>query len=193
MRGARRTLRLAWPPAAASVMAEASSSRPARSSTSPWRKSPPAGRMLAPSAAASRTVSLSPLRSVSSWMTTASAPFGTLAPVKMRAASPAPTVPANGPPALDSPMTRNVDRHLADIGRAHRIAVHGGSVERRLRQLRGDVLGQHALGRAEQVDALGAERRRAVEHAPQRLVDGEQRHLSAPIPKFAGARGWDRE
>ena len=113
MRGARRTCKLAWPAAAARVIAEASSRRPARSSVSPWRKSPPARRMLAPRLAASRTLSVSPLRSVSSWMTTQSAPLGTAAPVKMRTASPGPTSPANGPPALDSPMTVSAAGTLA--------------------------------------------------------------------------------
>jgi hypothetical protein len=69
-------------------------------------------------------------------------------------------------------------RHRGDIGGAHGIAVHRRSVERRLGQICGDVLGQDAVGGGEEVDALGAERRCAIEDAPQRLVDGKQRHLT---------------
>ena len=43
-----------------------------------------------------------------SWMTMASAPSGTAAPVKMRTASPAPILPPNAAPAAAAPITRKV-------------------------------------------------------------------------------------
>ncbi len=50
----------------------------------------------------------SPSRVVFSWITMVSAPGGSTPPVKMRAASPAPTVPSNGWPAATSPITLSV-------------------------------------------------------------------------------------
>jgi hypothetical protein len=50
---------------------------------------------------------------VFSWITTVSAPAGSTPPVKIRAASPAPTVPPNGRPAATSPITRSVAGVLA--------------------------------------------------------------------------------
>ena len=54
-----------------------------------------------------RTRTRSPSRSVSSWMTIVSAPAGNGAPVKMRAASPAPTCPPNPAPAGTSATMRS--------------------------------------------------------------------------------------
>ena len=165
MRGCRRTGSCAWPQAAASAMAAASSRRPARSSTSPARKSPPAARTLAPGYAGSRTMSLSPLRSVSSWITTASAPCGTLRAGENARRLAGPDRAVERPPACDSPMTRKLGRHLADVGCAHRIAVHGGGIERRLRQRCRDVLGEHALARRR----AGRRSRRQAGVTPSRM------------------------
>ena len=104
-RGLRRTISQGTFMAAAIPISRAVKTLPAWSKTSPVLKSRPAGRTNLPLAPASRTVTVSPLASVSSWMTIVSAPLGTGAPVKMRAASPGPTLPWNPLPAADSPTT----------------------------------------------------------------------------------------
>ena len=63
---------------------------------------------------------------------------GTTPPVKMRAASPGPTVPSNGWPAATSPITFSVAGRRRDVGRAHRIAVHGRHIGGRLGAQRRD-------------------------------------------------------
>ncbi|MEY9148061.1 hypothetical protein ABIF00_006045 [Bradyrhizobium elkanii] len=91
--------------AAASDSARSDRWLPPASSTSPARKSTPAWRMCRPTLAASVIVMWSPSTAVSSWMITASAPLGITPPVKIRTASPAPTVRPNGRPAATSPIT----------------------------------------------------------------------------------------
>jgi hypothetical protein len=69
-------------------------------------KSRPALRTFLPRGAGLVTTIMSPSRSTSSWITTVLLPAGSTPPVKMRAASPAPTSPSNGRPAATSPITR---------------------------------------------------------------------------------------
>ena len=78
-----------------------------------------------------------------SWMAMVSAPSGTGAPVKMRTASPAPTLPGYSFPAAAMPVTVSRAGTWRDIGGAHRIAVHRRSRERRLRPKRLQRPGKH--------------------------------------------------
>ncbi len=66
-----------------------------------------------PLPAAAVTTTMSPSRAVFSWITIVSAPGGSTPPVKMRAASPAPTVPSNGWPAATSPTSLSLTGTLA--------------------------------------------------------------------------------
>jgi len=77
---------------------------------------------------------------------------------------------------------------IAGVGRAHRIAVHGGGIERRLRQLGDHVLRKHAAGRIEEPYALGSDDGDAVENAGQRLFDGNERHDQSSRPALLSAR-----
>ena len=61
------------------------------------------------------------------------------------------------------------------VGGAHGIAVHGGGIERRLRQQRGEGSGQRAPVRSLDGDALGLRGRNALDDAGQRLFDREGR------------------
>ena len=71
----------------------------------PAWKSQPAARMLSPAPMPSPSVMAAPSRVTSSCMITRVAPSGTGAPVKMRTASPVPTVPPKPCPAAASPIT----------------------------------------------------------------------------------------
>ncbi len=77
---------------------------PAASASPPSRKSSPRRRTNDPGATFARTITASPSRAVSSCATTASAPSGSAAPVKMRIADPAASGPGRAP-ACDSPRT----------------------------------------------------------------------------------------
>ncbi len=81
------------------------SSAPAASTTSPGAMSSPARRMSRPGSTSTRIPTSSPPASVSSTRTTASAPAGTIAPVEIAIASPAPSSCRAGWPARDSPTT----------------------------------------------------------------------------------------
>ncbi len=107
-------------------------------------------------------------------MTMVSAPGGTTPPVKMRAASPAPTSPSNGRPAATSPISFKRCRHLRDIGGAHRIAVHRRHVGRRLGAQRRDIGGQHAAFGFDERRVLARQRLDAIEHAGERVSDQQQ-------------------
>ena len=56
----------------------------------------------------------------------------------------------------DLPDDLEAHRHGGDVGRTHRVAVHGRDVGRRLRPQRGDVGGQHAAVRLRQRRGFGA-------------------------------------
>ena len=165
---------------------------PAARSVSPARKSRPLGRTKRPGAAASRTVTASPSRRASSWMTIASAPSGIGAPVKMRTASPAATTPGKPRPAsarADDAQRRGRARH---VGRAHGVAVHGGSGEGRLRAQGGEVGGERAPVAGAERNVLGREGlAHACEHPAERFLDGKQAHASRGlvVARVAAALG----
>ena len=92
----------------------------------------------------------------------------------MRAASPAPTAPANGRPAATSPITLQRAGALRHVGGAHRIAVHGGDVVRRLGAPRREVRGEHAAFGFGERHVLARQRLDAIEHAGERVGDGQQ-------------------
>ena len=77
---------------------------PAASTTSPARTSSPARRTASPAATVLAIRTRSPVDSVSSTMTTASAPSGSGAPVMMRSAWPASTARSAAKPAARTPM-----------------------------------------------------------------------------------------
>ena len=64
---------------------------------------------------------------------------------------------------------------LGDVGRAHGIAVHRRGIERRLRQQRGERLGQRAPMRRLDGHGLGVRRLDAVEDAGKGVLDGQGR------------------
>jgi hypothetical protein len=100
-----------------------------------------------------------------------SAPGGTTPPVKIRAASPARTSPANGRDLADE-LQRG--RHLRHIGGAHRIAVHRRHVGRRLGAQRRHVSGEHAAFGFDEGCVLARQRLDAIEHAGERVSDQQQ-------------------
>ena len=111
------------------------------------------------------------------------------APVKMRTASPAPTAAGEGPPGAPRRSRASVGRHRRDVGGAHRVAVHGGGIERRLRQA-SRPRARPARGRRRRA---GRRSRRRSASTPsrmraQRLVDGEQRHGSRALLGAARSR-----
>ena len=127
------------------------------------RKSRPATRTLRPRGAGRSTTIVSPSRDVFSWITTVSVPAGSTPPVKMRAASPG-SIAARRTAGRPRPRRASVSvagrcRHI--LG-AHRVAIHGGDILRRLRAAAPRGLGEHA--------ALGfCERQRARPAAARRL------------------------
>ena len=110
--------------------------------------SPPAGRMCAPGRVAVATSPPS-TSSASSIGTTASAPGGSGAPVAMPDAEPAGSCLRR---VAGRDPERDRQRPVAQLGSAHRVAVHGRGRERRQRDGRMDVRRQHAP------DQAGAER-----------------------------------
>ena len=110
-------------------------------------------------------------RSVRSTITTASAPSGIGAPVKIRIASPGRERrgrPGGRRPPPPPPAARTGSPRLAPggVGGPHRVAVHRRVGERRHVLRRGDRLGQHAARPRPSVarPARGAQRRHALEH-----------------------------
>ena len=99
--------------AAASARSRSLRRRPLASSTSPARNQGRRRGHACPCAERALTMTVSPSRVVFSWMTIVSAPGGSTPPVKMRAASPAPTAPSNGCPAATSPIELEPRRRAA--------------------------------------------------------------------------------
>ena len=153
---------------------------PPASSTSPSRKSMPAGRTCRPGRAASVMVTPSPSATVSSWITTASAPSGITPPVKIRTASPAPIA------LVERPAGRDLADHLETrsggrrIRRAHRIAVHRRHRLRRLGAQRRNVARQHAVKGRVQRDHFLGQRLGARENGCKRLGNRHQGHGVSP-------------
>jgi hypothetical protein len=123
--------------------------------------------------------------SQSSCMTTASAPGGMGAPVKMRAAEFA----ASAWPLLPAGMRWLTWQHgaLGPVGNAQRVAVHGAVVVRRHIEAGGQVLGQHAAvgvkGGDTSTPGNGAARASSSASAVSRGFRGAR----------AGVRGWEAE
>ena len=90
-RGARCTRTKVRPCAASTATSPARIGAPGVTTASPTAMSSPARRTCWPGRATTFTATASPERSVSSCMTTESAPAGMAAPVKMRLACPGPT------------------------------------------------------------------------------------------------------
>ena len=97
---------------------------PARNTMPPRFRSSPAKRRFCPAwvTAPGATATPPSTSRARSCITTLSAPAGITAPVKMRTACPAPTVPAKGLPANDSPM------------RARRVSLPGARSAKRTAQ-----------------------------------------------------------
>jgi hypothetical protein len=91
MRGRSRTRTAVTPRAASPPVSAARNRRPAGTAIIPSRTSSPTVSTFSPTAAAASTSISAPWRFVSSTITTASAPRGTIAPVWVRMASPGPT------------------------------------------------------------------------------------------------------
>ena len=83
---------------------------------------------------------------------------------------------AGGRPSDHLEPSRDPVGDLGHVGRAHRVAVHGGNVRGRLGDPRRHVLGQHAAQRLGQAHGLGRQRREGGRDARQRFGDGE--HVS---------------
>src|SRR5438093_5034326 len=95
----------ACPSVASRPTSAARSVTPASSTRSPTRTSSPAGRTYAAGSTAARSVTRPFVASTSSWGTTASAPGGSGAPVKIRMASPLPIAREGSVPASTRPTT----------------------------------------------------------------------------------------
>ena len=120
------------------------------------------------------TTTVSPSRVVFSWMTIVSAPGGTTPPVKMRAASPSPTLAAERMAGRDFADHLERRRHCRDARRAHRVAVHRREILRRLRAQRRDVGGEHAAMRVGQRGLFGGQGPGIRQHASQCVGDRQQ-------------------
>ncbi len=159
---------------------------PFASSTEPALKSRPAKRICRPFEEAVCTTTVSPSRVVFSWITMVSAPGGITPPVKIRAASPGPTVPSNGCPARDDADELQLRRCVrrSHVDRTDRIAVHRRNIRRWLGPPRGKVGGEHAAVGVAERRRLGGQGRHAVEDQPQRFRNRHQRrrHNLTPSP-----------
>jgi hypothetical protein len=84
---------------------------------------------------------------------------------------------APGDARADDAQRRWRARHVL---RAHRVSVHGGGGERRLRAQGGEIARQGALVTGVQRHGLGGDRlAHAGEHPAKRFLDGKQAHASA--------------
>ena len=121
-------------------------------------------------------------------MTIVSVPAGNGAPVKMRAASPAPTCPPNPAPAGTSATMRSSRRDRRDILGADGIAIHRRNRKRRLRPARGDILGENAAEPVGNRNLLGRQRFERRKQARQRFFDrnhGSASQVSRLAARFA--------
>ena len=163
---------------------------PARAAISPCVKSSPARADVA--AGGDRLDHLDVAvaeRRAFSWMRMVSAPSGTGAPVKMRTASPAPTVPAKRRAGRRLADDRKPSPAGRDVGGAHGVAVHGRGGEGRLRAQRHRPV-RPARGRpprpAPRFRRRPARRRRAA--ARSASSTGKQRHRHQPRPRRGSRR-----
>ena len=141
------------------------------------RTSSPARRTFSPSSGATRIATRSPSRSVSSWRTTLSAPGGSGAPVRIRAARAARerrhVRGAGGHLERHRQPDRRARRGLRTVRRAHRIAVHRRVVGGRQHAVGVHRLREHAPENVPERHRLGAEHRGFGEHARERLGCGD--------------------
>ena len=140
-RGRRRTGSVPWPMAAASATSRGPRRRPAASSVSPSRKSKPRVRTWPVSM---RALAHGDLVAVARGVLLDDDGIG--AGGQRRAGEDAHGL-ARGRRCRrrdgrrrPAPITASVAGSLRDVGRAHGVAVHGGGIERRLRQQRGERL-----------------------------------------------------
>ena len=174
---------------------------PAVKTTVPVATSLPAGRTASPSVGAVRTRTRAPSsrRSVSSTITTASAPGGTGAPVMMRIASPGPrAVGRCGRAGRHLGDHVQVDGRRRDVAGAHGVAVDRAVGERRHVLRRRDVGPQHQAERVGAGHRDRCQRWAGLEHDPLRLDEWDHRFTvrrarSAPVlgrraPRALGTR-----
>ena len=128
------------------------------------------------------TTTVSPSRVVFSWITMVSAPGGTHAAGEDARRFAGADRALERMPGGDFADELEPRRRGRDIGGAHRIAVHGGDVGRRLRAQRREVGGEHAAVRVRERRGFGRQRLGVREHARERLRDRHQRHGSTPSP-----------
>ena len=93
----------------------AASRRPAANTSRPAATSSPARRTFRPASTSLAMRTDPSLSAARSWMTTVSAPLGTIAPVKIRTASPGPSVPPYGRPAQAVPSSASAASPLAGM------------------------------------------------------------------------------
>ena len=143
----------------------------------PAVKSSPAGRTNRPRGAASLTTTVSPSRSASSWITTLSAPCR-----QRRAGEDAHRL-AGADGAAEAVARPRSCRSIVSVAgsvatsvRAHRVAIHGGGGEGRLRRAGGKRRGERPPGRIGERNRLGLDR------------DRDAREHAAPAPRRPGVR-----
>ena len=114
--------------------------------------------------------------SVFSWITTVSAPSGTGAPVKMRTASPLANSAREAAARRRDANQPEPRRKGGHVGRAHRVTIHGGGIERRLGEPRREVPASTRPRACLERHALGLERVKPVQHAGESFSDRQQSH-----------------
>ena len=117
---------------------------PGSSARSPRFKSSPSRRICAPTLGTVAKLARSPSRVTSSCITTASAPSGSPAPVKMRAEVPAASGEGDPAHAAFAGDGQEEGGGASKRRGRHRIAVHGACRERRERRAGTDFAREHA-------------------------------------------------
>ena len=140
------------------------------------RRPPAAPRRPSTAGRSIRTRRPSSVTSVSSTITTASAPGGSGAPVMIRMAPPGSTGPVGAAPAAIVPSTRSSTGDGRGVGGADGEAVDGRVVEGRDLLGRVHVLGRHVAERVAQADRHHRQRRAGRQDLPPGVVEGD--HLA---------------
>ncbi len=157
---------------------------PPASSTSPVRKSTPAGRMCRPGIAASVMATSPSAGTVSSWMTTASAPCGMTPPGKNPHRLAGADVAFERPAGGDLADYREPRAGMRGVDRAHRIAVHRRHRLRRLGAQGRDVAREHAVVGRIECGRFLRQRLGARKNRRQCLVNRHQRQGGTPKPRL---------
>ena len=182
-RGRRVLTTCATPAAASAPIWAAPSLRPASTTRSPARTSPPLGRTCAPASGRSAISTCPSCSTAISTGTIASAPSGTTPPVAIAAAVPCPSSAGAGLPAA----TRTVIGKTAwSVLRPDGVAVHRRAPERREIDERSRRLGENPPCRMLERDRFGSKAPRAIEDARERLVDRQK--LAHCAPRSGSAR-----